>query len=514
MLQQTLALTVRGLRVDQRMLRTHLVRLGYLALVYFFLISAQSMSMYFGAAGLRLFTSLSYLNAVLITLAGISYLATSVTEEKEEMTLGLLKMAGINPLSLLMGKSVPRLLGTVILLSIQFPFTLLAITLGGVTIHQIWAAYCALLIYLLFVAQIGLFCSVISRTSRGAVFGTGLIVFAFLMFPFIGYVVLEALDALKWMDSSSATAMWCQQAIEWCVNTSVWARLGTIMTSGFDQAAINSQTITTLVVSVAFFAASWLAFNRFTRNERVPGPPRAISMSFRRRGRAPGVRGVWNNALAWKDFHFVVGGRTVLIGKSILYFLLLMWIPLANLLNPYSNMDREEVGGVIMGMMLVALGLELAFMVGRVLRTETRWNTLQLLTMLPISTAKMFWSKFAGCLLGLVPAACFFALGALIAPDMIGEFLEEALDEWGFYYFIAQYVLFLHLVVYLSILVKWGAMPLAFGILYIGNMMAMMMMFGAGGSETGLAIFIFFSIVAMVIIQFLVALRVRTLAGR
>ena len=153
--QRTLALTNRGLRVDQRMLRTYLIRLGYLILIYIMLFFSQQMSRFIGAAGLRLFSNLSYLNFWLITLAGISYFSNSITEEKEDQTLGLLKMAGINSFALLLGKMSPRLLGTAILLTVQFPFTLLSITLGGVTTQQVIAAYCALLAYLILVASIG-----------------------------------------------------------------------------------------------------------------------------------------------------------------------------------------------------------------------------------------------------------------------------------------------------------------------------------------------------------------------
>jgi len=46
----------------------------------------------------------TYLNFCFITLGGVGYFATAITEEKEELTLGLLKMADIGPLTLLLGK--------------------------------------------------------------------------------------------------------------------------------------------------------------------------------------------------------------------------------------------------------------------------------------------------------------------------------------------------------------------------------------------------------------------------
>ena len=99
------------------------------------------------------------------------------------MTLGLLRMAGIGPLALLSGKSIPRMFGAVLLLSSQFPFTLLAITLGGVTIHQVTATYYSLLSYTLLLANVALFCSVVSRRTSGAAFATAAAIALFLFVP-------------------------------------------------------------------------------------------------------------------------------------------------------------------------------------------------------------------------------------------------------------------------------------------------------------------------------------------
>jgi len=48
----------------------------------------------FGAPGLRFFYGISYLNLAFLTLLGISFFSTSISEEKEEDTLGLMLMAG------------------------------------------------------------------------------------------------------------------------------------------------------------------------------------------------------------------------------------------------------------------------------------------------------------------------------------------------------------------------------------------------------------------------------------
>ena len=87
--------------------------------------------------GWRCLQSLTWVNIWFITLVGVTYFSSAITEEKEERTLGLLRMADIGSGSILLGKWAPRVVGMLSLVAVQFPFTLLAITLGGVTQAQV-----------------------------------------------------------------------------------------------------------------------------------------------------------------------------------------------------------------------------------------------------------------------------------------------------------------------------------------------------------------------------------------
>ena len=92
-------------------------------------------------------------------------------------------MAHIGPTAMLVGKSVPRLTGAMLVLFAQFPFTLLAVTLGGVLRHQIVAGYTTLLAYLVLVAGLGLIFSVLCRTSMAAARGVVIVLGIFLILP-------------------------------------------------------------------------------------------------------------------------------------------------------------------------------------------------------------------------------------------------------------------------------------------------------------------------------------------
>lgn len=150
-----LALAERALVLDARghaasQLRGLLVVLAMVALVM-----AVASSSWFGAPGLNFYRLLGDANFWFIAAFGISAFTTVVTEEKENHTLGLLKLAGFGSLSILVGKSIGQLLNMLLLLLVQVPFALLAFTLGGVSRHQILAGWLLLLAHLLLVYALG-----------------------------------------------------------------------------------------------------------------------------------------------------------------------------------------------------------------------------------------------------------------------------------------------------------------------------------------------------------------------
>nr|AUN35839.1 hypothetical protein [uncultured bacterium] len=308
MLGSTLALLTRSMKQDSRLLFPHLMRLGLLGFAIWMLYVAHDQSKYFGAPGLNFFQSTTWLNFVFISIAGVGIFSSAITEEKEERTVGLLRMAGINPVSLLLGKSLPRLINAILLLTLQFPFTLLAIALGGVTIHQVEAAYCSLLAFMLALGNVALLASVVCRTTNRASWLTGiLLVFYLLAAPLAD----TALDSLKWMGwtGNSETFEYISDLISRAGQaTSIWYRINQIMSTGFSDAIIGTQVISSLVVSVLSFGLAWALAGRFVRDDEMGGV--GARFTFRRKGKVKQfpVGRAWTNALVWKDFHFLAGG--------------------------------------------------------------------------------------------------------------------------------------------------------------------------------------------------------------
>ena len=154
-LRATLALFVRSLRVDTRSASPYVARLGILALFLFAIISVKLNIEHVSAPGLWLYTAVTMLNFVALTLATPVFFSTAITEEKEDMTLGLLRMTSLGPLAILVGKGGGRLVAILLILLVQVPFTLLAITLGGVAFEQIMRVTTLTLTYFTMIASIG-----------------------------------------------------------------------------------------------------------------------------------------------------------------------------------------------------------------------------------------------------------------------------------------------------------------------------------------------------------------------
>ena len=187
------ALLFRSLRMDSRSVRIHLQWFCQLAVIYLALWSAQEMSGLFGAPGQIFFRYVVYLNAAFVTLLGVGFFSSAITEEKEEDTLGLMTMAGISPLGILLGKSTSRLFQVLLLLAIQYPFTLLAVTLGGLVPGQITSAYMSLFAYTILLANVGLLNSVVCRRSRDSAGLTTLFLVGYSIVPALSYGGLQYL---------------------------------------------------------------------------------------------------------------------------------------------------------------------------------------------------------------------------------------------------------------------------------------------------------------------------------
>jgi ABC-type transport system involved in multi-copper enzyme maturation permease subunit len=446
----TLTLFHWSLRSDVRTIWPHVVRAGF-ALFMLESISAAFVDSFTAAGpGLRFFESLCLLNVLLISVSGISYFVSAVTEEKDAGTLALLRLAGVTPLAIILGKSTSRLISSLMLLFIQLPFTFLAITLGGVTWQQILASYLALAAWMAFVANIALFCSVRCQTSGRAAGLSAAVLFLFFTVSKVitlglaasppGYLSLPVRNGLEWIAS-------CQQSL------SILPRLQEILYDSRAADLIDSQFTHDLMVSGVLFLLSVLMFDRWSSPQA--SPEFAISRNTRRYT----IGRCWKLPLVWKDFLFFTGGRAFFLTKFVLYGGILLGF------GRYQQWTQREPLFPLTGdaswnallTLLSILNIEVLLYAAGTLFAEVRQTTISSLAMLPISTPRLLLEKSMACLLATLPA--IFWTAVLLASDW--QNISMRCSATMVVTFFVVLLLSSHLTVLLSLMTRWGALPLA-----------------------------------------------------
>ncbi|MEO7319264.1 MAG: hypothetical protein ABIZ56_09775 [Chthoniobacteraceae bacterium] len=488
-----LALFTRALREDVRSKSMYWARAGLVGIVLLNLGTTQLTMGWAGAPGLVFFNSIVGINLFFVSLAGLSYFSSAITEEKEDMTLGLLRMTNLNPLSILLGKSASRQIGALLLLLSQVPFTLLAVALGGVTLAQIIAAYTCLAAYTLLLGNVALFFSVMMRRSVTAAILTFGVMFVFLFGSWIVRNPVLYLLAFFKIIPAELPPSWIESFLQRWQQASPLTRLDEIGITGFRDGPFCFQVITNVLLGVAFFLGAWAIFEVFCSEQADAAPPRPLLSRSGKRFRLFSPGRPWRRALFWKDFHFIGGGHIGAVGKLVTYGALFL-LPIFLATNAFDTTKSpfvwKEIGYTTMWCSLLVFLAEVAFISARVFRQERVWKTWSSLSMLPMSTRRIAWQKIGGCLLATWPVWLFGAFGALLVAEDLMKGLGEIFNasnragndwEWmaitGFAFAILLLVFFYHLVIVLSLRLKWGALPLAFAITFVGTQMGVMMAF-------------------------------------
>ena len=378
-------------------------------------------------------------------------------------------MAGISPVGILLGKVTPRLLGVILLLSVQLPFTILAITLGGVSINQIFAAYVALLAFAVLMAGLGAFLSTVcARSSLAASLTTATLATVFIT-PYILRDAGREMHRAK--DISVTTREALYEAAETVERTTPLGSLDVILTTGFNSSPLSFQAIVDLSCGAVLFLLAWALFDVSTRNEAVSTPARGMMALFSKR--VASQSRVWNHAIVWKDFNFLTGGVTAIVIKLLAYSILMG--AMSMMISKRVRTDvTDNVGSTLMASMLTALIVEIPIYLSRLFREELRWQTWSCLTLLPKSMTRVALGKLAGVAPAFLPAIIVFTVGAFIAPKFFENYLFRRIflreDGW---YWMLQYILAVHVIVMLSLVVKWGAVPFGISVVVVPNVIFM-----------------------------------------
>ncbi|QDU45849.1 hypothetical protein Mal52_43450 [Symmachiella dynata] len=507
MLRPTFALMNRSLRLDVRRRRFHLLRLIVVSVLFVLLLMAQGRSWSLAAPGLSFFRTIAWLNISLIAISGIGFFASAITEEKEEMTLELFMIAGIGPLAIMIGKGVNRLTAALSVLVVQIPFTMIAVTLGGVKARQILAAYVALAAFLFLVANIGLFYSVLCRRTGHAMAYTVITIGLLLNGPALIGKFMTALIARGFLTSGGTIAQSATTLSQVLHDASITTRMDAILQTAFNSPAIGFQVQSNLAAGVGLFVTAWLLFNWFNAGVSHSAPSRGWVSRPDRLLRFLAPARPWKNALAWKDFHFLTGGKMLILVRLLLIPLLTLGVYFSQLVaNTWGNWWDLNMQNLV-GVSLVVLAAELLVQSSRIFHEEVKWKTLGNIALLPQPIGASARDKLRGCLLGCIPAILWLSIGIAGSHYEILRNLYGLSEGMWFVCGLAEFVLFLHITAYLSLVVRWGALPLAVVVFatYVALSMSCLAAMLAGllinGSETGSAAMAAYNAIAATIVS-------------
>ncbi|MBA3709566.1 MAG: hypothetical protein H0W83_12190, partial [Planctomycetes bacterium] len=477
MITATTALFLRTLRLDTRAFRGYGLRVVLGGMVLLILASMQSFSFTRSAAGLDLIRTIVWCAFACITLAGLSHFCSAITEEKEEGTLGLMRMAGLDPVAILLAKSTARLWDALLLTATMLPFATLAVTLGGVSLAQVMACAVALGAYVFMIANIGLLCSVVMRTTQAASSLATMVLLALMFGPW----VLAVSGA-----SGSMVLGPLQHGLE---QASVMSRLNAVLNTGYSQGVIGAQCWLDVAIGATCFGLAWLAFDRCA--ERV-GELAPSSLVVRRKSRmnilSPGRPGVGLAAVVWKDFHFLAGGRLMWVVKLAMAAGLTAFI--AYLTSARMGSSWAQCGQSLLLIAVLWFILEIGMHLTRIFAFETRGQTLDGLVSLPFDLSSIAYAKLRSVVPALVPVIAFLLMSAVMTGGSLSNIVEALAREPAALCATVVCVLyFWHTCAYISLVVRRGALAAAIGLMiltYVALLIPMIVLNAISSSGSGI----------------------------
>jgi len=302
-----------------------------------------------GTPGLDFLTNWGFMCFFLICLGGGAFFVRLISEEKDQGTLALLKLTGIGPLGILSGLIGSRLAQVLVVFVLQLPMILWSVTLGGVTLHQVFAMFLTLISTLFLIGSLALFSAVIAPGSLSAT----ILCYFLLLVPIFAHLGMnwtsDAIEGgiLVFSGSSNLNGI-CLQGMEFLETASPYHRLKSILITGYAERLINLQVITCISAGFTLFVVSVMVFDRFTRTIEPASMVTNDFWSFFRSTKTERKsERCWDNPYIWREFEFRKQGFRGLIVSAILAvglnFLLLSCFPFILDRIGYSDASIQEM---------------------------------------------------------------------------------------------------------------------------------------------------------------------------
>jgi hypothetical protein len=408
-MRRVTALLARRLRLDLRGVTGHFVRFFAAGGMLFTIFLVMQNTAAIGAPGQLVFSWIVWCDSLFISGASLTVFATVISSEREQGTLGLLRMTGTSPLALLLGQGFSGVVLGCLLMAAQFPFIVLTITLGGVLWNQVVATFMALVAHLVLCAGIGLFFSSFCRRSSSAAFYTLLTQFLLWWGPWFARRAAASIAAAGNMQTSTQDLI--NAGSSWVEHHLVWNQLSAISTSFGATPIVSAQFWTSLAGGfLLILCGAWIL-------DRRPIETPAYSPIVIKLWNASGHRAWSRFAITGKDYRQFMGGWKGVFVRLLIYTLAPITSCLA--LNRYagSNLDADNIASAVFWTGMAFLVVELSAIASRLFRNEVAEQTWATLTLLPRRFSAIIALKLGAALLGLLPAilVCLTAAASSIS---------------------------------------------------------------------------------------------------
>ncbi len=477
-----------SLRTDILQWQNYLSRLIMMIIILFILLEFVLPGAFRrSGSGLNFFVSISMINIVFINLLAVSFFSSAVTEEKEAESLALLLMTGLSPFTMLLSKSTSKLILGMTLIVAQIPFIVLAVTLGGVGLDQIFSVYLVILAHTVLLCSMALLPSVIFNETVTAA-----------CFTFLGIAAFHF-----------STAYW--ETLNFL--SPFYAVIQMTRNYSFDIFVLVWNPAVNILVGAAIFVISFGLFNRFSRSGGKGGEGRIAALKqISGRNRFKGWLGAgraWRYAFAWKEYFFTAGGKLTALSSAVTFAVLFAGIYIYFGYVKGDMSFKDLLWGILV-VSIIACILKMIYVTGTFLGNEVWSKTLPALVILPVPIKRILRQKLAGGMLMLLPSLGFIALSIVLLIGMdfdnfcrdvdnirLDEFFTESAMVTMSYLalYAIKLVFFFYLYAYVSMVVRYGSIVVA-GLIFIGVGIALglpgyillatsAIMTGVGGSFLG-----------------------------
>ena len=486
------ALFTRTVRVEENSARTPWLRGGVCLMVLVLVGMAYQSLDQTDAPGAAMLSLVMWLNLLAVLVSSVTIFPSSIVEEKEQRTLGLMLMADISPLAILLGKAGPKLASALVLIAVQLPFVLLSITMGGVGLATVLECYWRLTLFAVSLSALATLASVVAPTHRKA----ASIVVAVLVVALLleiaqliaGSVFRSSAGAFLVLDLVG-DVLYRMTPIELFISIP-YGSFAAIPGAAPSVAWFDVGVAANLVFSGVCFGLAWLLFGRFAlREPSGETVPRLIRPRASTAARPP--RRAWSAAIVWKEFQLIARGWPSVWLRFAIYLLVAIGGPLAiaGLVHGPLGLASvwDDLPYITWAIGLMLLALELLVAASRVFRYELDESTWPTLALLPRSPRSLIGGKAVGALTNTLPSLMLIAVSIALMPGVASRFVGELLTEIELLYALAATasvaVLAIVLVAYFSLRSKYGAIPIAAAVLIFGNIVLVFLLSAGPISE-------------------------------